>query len=146
MTLAGIWVSTVEPLAVHIEGYGPSYTFRCFLSGSFGSQGTAVPNGPNSYLLTGQGVLGPVKMTMALQGPDQVLVTTFLATGVPLVDNLLAVPQGQGLLFRQPVVQPAAPALPSRAEPEVEEKSAPKRVAVAKPKKKPADDGRNPLD
>jgi hypothetical protein len=146
MTLAGIWESAVEPLAVHIDGTGPSYAFRCFLSGNFVSQGTAAPNGPNSYLLTGQGVLGPVKMTMALQGADQVLVTTFLATGVPLVDNLLAVPQGQGLLFRKPLVQQAAPALPSRAEPQPEEEPAPKKVAVARPKRKPADDGRNPLD
>lgn len=146
MTLAGIWQCAVEPLTVHIEGMGPSYTFRCSTSGNFLSQGTAAPNGPSSYLLTGQGIVGPVKMTLALQGADQVVLTTYLLTGVPLVDNLLAVPQGQWSLFRLPVVQQAAPALPSRAEPEAEEKPAPKRVAVPKAKKKPADDGRNPLE
>jgi stage V sporulation protein K len=139
MTMAGNWQQTSGAFRVDIDGSEPTYSFQTIARGVVVAQGTVTAEGPGSYWAHGVGLGGPVKMHLQLQGPNQVLLSAFLATGNPLFDQFLTAVAEHHILQRpQPVVTSYEPQPVPRQVSQEPAKEPPREEPVHRPRKSTA--------
>src|SRR6266487_675693 len=120
MMLTGVWLDSRQQTTIYIDGREPSYTFRWEGFGRVLSRGALHRFADGSYLATGQGINGPVKVKFwlaqpnVLQGQNQNLFDGGIIDGLlgPLMSEFAALQPIETFVRQQQVIH--QPAVPSR--------------------------------